>query len=299
MKSSPMPATASPVTVYEGQNAERASLSAWKAMVLELIAYRELIHRLLLRDVVSQFRQSFLSYAWIALPPIATTLVFSLLRQANIVNVPMENQALPYAIFVLVGSTIWGFFTQVSMMATGSISSAGALVSKIYFPREVLVLSATGQAVVNLVVRIAVVALAMALFRFVPHADALWVVPLMLLPALLLGAGIGLFMAPLNTMMHDVGRLMAFAFQFGMFMAPTVYPTPVLAAASSPWQVLLYWLHTVNPLTHFMHAINDALGHGSFVWDSGLSIAWVVSIVVFLAGWRFFHVCEPLLAERL
>jgi lipopolysaccharide transport system permease protein len=264
----------------------------------ELSAYRELIYRLVFRNFTAQFRQSFLGYLWVALPPVATAVVFTMLRQANVVNVPMPEGSMPYALFALVGTTVWGLFTQVTMMATTSIANAGSLVSKIYFPREVLVLSAVGNALVNVVIRLGVVALSFALFWYAPHWQVIFV-PVLLLPVIMLALGLGLMFAPVNSVMHDMGRALEFFFQFGMFLAPTIYPTPDLATATSPWEIALYWLHTANPVSHLLYPIYSLIEYGTMTLSPGFIIASVFSALVLLVGWRFFHICEPLLAERL
>jgi len=285
------------ITIYDAANTERISIHAWKTMFKELWEFRELIHRLVLRNIAGAFRQSFLSYLWIALPPIATTLIFTMLRKANIVNVTMPEEAMPYALFALIGTTIWQYFTQVTMMSTNCITGAGNLVSKIYFPREVLVLSAAGSAIVNLLIRTVIVVLTFALLGYLPHGQAL-LFPVILIPLTAFGLGLGLLFAPFNTMMHDVGRLMAFGFQFGMFLAPTVYPTPNPITAVG-WQKVLYWLHTLNPVSHFIHSIDSMISTGSFEMGVGFIIATGISFLTLLVGWRFFHICEPLLAERM
>ncbi len=286
------------MTVYDAANTERISLQAWPAMVRELYSTWELTCRLVTRNIAGQFRQSFLGYVWIALPPMATAIVFTLLRKADIINVPMPQDAMPYALFTLLGTTLWQFFTQVTLMATTSITSAGALVSKIYFPREVLILSAAGNALLNLVIRLAVLVLAFVVLGYLPHWQAIFV-PIVIIPVFFLGLGMGLLFAPLNTVMHDTSRMLDFAFQFGMFLAPTVYPTPAWSMADSTWQKALYWLHTLNPVSHFITAADDLVQFGTMRMDFGLGCATVLSFLLFFIGWRFFHTCEPLMAERL
>lgn len=286
------------ITTYESSNLDRIRLSAWKLMFGELWDSRELIRRLVVRNVASQFRQSFLGYIWIVLPPIATTFIFTMLQRAKIVNIEMPADGMPYAIFALLGTTFWQFFAQVVSMATNSISSAGALVSKIYFPREVLVLSAVGNSIVNLAIRMVVILLTFVLLAYAPHVNALFCVAL-LIPMLMLGVGIGLYLAPLNTMMNDVTRMIEFAFQFGLFLVPTVYPTPVLSSDSSTWQIGLYWIHQLNPIAHYLNALRDLFQTGTFNVTAGLQISVMLSVLLFFSGWRFFHATEPLLAERV
>ncbi|MCZ7590750.1 MAG: ABC transporter permease [Kiritimatiellae bacterium] len=286
-------------TIYEANERDRLSWAAWGAMFRELRDFRELIQRLIVRNVSGQFRQSFLGYLWIVLPPIGTTIVFSLLQRAQVIAITMPEGAMPYPIFALLGATVWGFFTQVVMMATSSISGAGPLVSKIYFPREILVFSAVGNAIVNLLIRLLVVVLTFAALRYLPHWQSISFL-LLLVPLTLFGIGVGLFLAPINTMMNDVSRMLEFAFQFGMLLAPTVYPTPVLTdTAAGSWQNLLYWAHHINPVSHYLYALHELVEKGTLSWTPGLIVTVSSSVVVFLLGWRFFHATEPLLAERL
>lgn len=273
-------------------------------MFRELYEFRELIFRLVRRNFSAQFRQSFLGYAWIIFPPVATTLIFAILRQAKIVNIPMEGRDIPYVLFALIGVTAWGMFTQFVMSATNSISGAGNLVSKIYFPREVLVMSASGGALINSLIQVAVVIVTFFLVRYVPAWQVVFV-PLLFLPMILLGLGLGLFFSPINTMMNDMGRALQFFFQFGMLLTPTVYPTPnpypLTGAAEMPTlsSQLIYWVHSCNPVSHMLYAIRDLIETGQFHCTLGWIVSCVISVLVFALGWRFFHICEPLLAERL
>jgi ABC-type polysaccharide/polyol phosphate export permease len=231
-------------------------------------------------------------------PPLAMAVIFSTLRQAQIVNVPMGNHTMPYVLFALIGTTLWGIFTQVSTTATGSIINAGSLVSKIYFPREVLVLSAVGTVLITSLVRIGMVIVTFVLFRYVPHWQALFI-PVVLLPLLALALGIGLILAPLNAMLHDVGRLLEFVLQFGLFLTPIVYPTPALGDVTTPWQSALWWLHNLNPVSHYINAVHSLIETGTVVVYPGLVVSSALGFLVLLVGWRFFHICEPLMAERL
>lgn len=295
MKESPPKA---PLAVYDAGMQDRLSITAWRVMVAELIEFKELIWRLLHRNVAGQVRQSFLGYFWIAMPPLATALVFSMLQRSNVLAVHLPEGSMPYTLFALIGATIWGFFSQVTTMATQSVFGAGMLVSKIYFPREVLVVSGVGNAVVNLMVRLGVIGLSFLLSGYAPHWEIVFA-PFLLIPVFAFALGLGLFFAPIHTIMNDTGRILEFLLSFGMYLAPTVYPTPPLETAVSTWGRALFWLHTLNPISHYMYAINHLIESGTFVWTTGLNIATILSFFTLFVGWRFFHVCEPLLAERI
>ncbi len=286
------------ITIYDASGRDRLSLGAWRVMVRELLDYQELIFRLVRRAISGQFRQSLLGYLWIVLPPVATALVFNMLQGARVISVTLPDDGMPYALFALVGATAWGYFQQVVSAATSSISSAGPLVSKIYFPREILVFSSAGSAVLNLAIRVAVIVLTCLLMGYHPPWQA-WSGLLLFVPLTLLAFGLALLLAPINAIVNDVGRALEFVFQFGLFLVPTVYPTPDPAQMTSRWEMLLYWMHVLNPVSHYLYAIQSLMNHGSFPFTAGLQVSMGLSVLVFLIGWRFFHGTEPLLAERM
>lgn len=285
-------------TNYESSNRDRIDITAWKVMFREIHEYRELIGRLVKRNLSAQFRQTFLGYVWIALPPIAVTVVFSLLRQANLINIPETANAMPYVLFALVGTTIWSGFNEFTNAGMNSISSGGSLVSKVYFPREVLALSAVGNAAVNLSIRTGVILLTFILYNYIPDIKCV-IVPLLLLPMFAMALGLGLIFAPINTMMNDMGRMVGFAFQFGTFLTPAIFPTPDPATMITIYEKGLYWMHTLNPVSHFINGARDMVHYGIWPTNSGYCIAAILGFLILAVGWRFFHICEPLLAERL
>ena len=268
-------------------------MAAWKDMASELYATRELVWRLVHREFVSRYKQTYIGVFWAVLPPVATTIVFSFLSMSRVMNV--GPTALPYPLFVLVGSTIWVLFSQGTVGVSGSIAAGGSLVSKVYFPREVLALSAMGSVLIAFLIQSLVVIVTFALYLQVPAWQAV-LVPLALAPLVLLSLGLGLLLAPFNTMVRDVGKLVEFVLRFAMFLAPTVYPTP---ANPDTWtKQVLTVLHQVNPVSHFMTAARDLVTEGHLSEPEFYAAAAVCSVMVFLVGWRFFHICEPMLAER-
>ena len=294
-----------PLTVYEAFSPDRVGLDAWRTMLAELWRYRELIQRLVMRNIAGQFRQSFLRYFWVAIPPVATALIFGMLRRSRILNIDVSMGEIPYPLFVLIGTTYWGFFQQVTIMATTSISNAGSLVSKVYFPREVIVFSSVAGALVNLAIRLVVLILAFFVFSYTPHMQILFA-PLLFVPLCLLGTGIGLLLAPIDTMMRDMSQALNFLFQFGLFLVPAVYRTPSLSEAYQTigsnhinWKMLVFWAHNLSPVSHMIRTAVSLIENGTVGSWMALSIASICSLLVFLIGWRFFHICEPLLAERL
>ena len=120
-------------------------LGAWREMTQELVESRELTWRLFLRDFSARYRQSVLGYIWAIVPALVTTFVFTWLNRSHVLAI--EGTKLPYPVFVLLGMTVWQLFSGGLTNATQSMVGASALITKINFPRETLVIAAFGQAI--------------------------------------------------------------------------------------------------------------------------------------------------------
>lgn len=286
----------------EAGHSTRLSLGAWRHMFREIWDSRELVRRLWYRDFIGQFRQSFLGILWMIVPPFATALIFTTLRHAEIVNIPMDPSAMSYALYALVGSTVWQMFSSVSLQVTESLAGGGALITKVYFPREVLALGAAGKAMVPTLFQLSSLLVVLLASRYIPRWEMI-LIPFALLPLIAFSLGIGLLLAPLNVMMRDTGQALGFILRFAMFLTPTVYPTPSLPeveADGGQWiTAIIFWLHNLNPVSHFMNAIRDLIQFGSLIDPVSYAMASAIALVTLAVGWRFFDVCEPLVAERL
>ena len=288
--------------LIDAENPPWRTLGRWPEMFQELWESREMIHRLWYRDFVGPFRQSFLGLFWLILPPLAVAVIFTFLRSAHIVNVPMEQGALPYILFALVGSMLWQMFSAITLQVTESIVGSASLISKVYFPREVLAVSALGKALVATVMQFAALILTLAACRYWPPWQTVFL-PLAVVPLAALSLGLGLLFAPIHSVVRDTSQILSVLFRLGMFLAPTVYPTPLLSVvhgghASLTAQVI-YWLHNLNPVSHFMTAVRDLLQYGNLTDPLSYWLASAFSLLILAVGWRFFDLCEPLMAERI
>jgi lipopolysaccharide transport system permease protein len=271
----------------EYTSAPPRGLTAWKGMAAELWLSRELIWRLFMRDFTARYRQSLLGYIWAVLPVLLTAVTFTWLNRAQVLAVGAT--ALPYPLFVLLNMTVWQLFAGGLTGATNSLVNAGSLIAKINFPREALVLAAFGQALVDFLLRSAVVAGGFLIYRVTP-AGSVALVPLALLPLCLFTLGLGFLCALLNGVMRDIGQLITFSLTFWMLLTPVVYP-PVIHGPRATLALL-------NPLSPFVVATQDLTVRGHLTQPAAYVAACALSAIVFVAGWRVFHATEPRIAER-
>ncbi len=263
-------------------------LAAWREMVDELVKSRELVYRLFLRDFTARYRQSVLGVVWAVLPVVMTVGVFWYLNRAAIL--PVQKTALPYPLYVLLGTTVWQVFASGLTAATQSLVSAGNLITKINFPRETLVFAAFGQSLVEFGIRVVLICLGFLIWQVTPHWTII-LVPVVLLPLCLLTVGVGFITALANGVMRDVGQIVTALLMFGMFLAPVVYPP----ATAGPGK-LLTWL---NPVSPFLIATQDLATRGVLSHPVELAVSSAVGVLAFLLGWRVFHLTEPRIAERV
>lgn len=277
--------------VYTPDSHIGMGLGVWAQMAKELVDSRELTWRLFLRDFSARYRQSFLGYLWAVVPSIVTAATFTVLKGANVL--PIQGTSLPYPVFVLLGMTVWQLFSVGLTNATQSLVNAGAMITKINFPRETLVLSAVGQSVLQFLIGCVLVAVSFALYHTVPAWTVL-LIPLAMVPLVLFTIGVGYIFALVNGVLRDAGQMVAFVLMFGMFLTPVVYPAP-----AHSHKMIINLLVMLNPISPFVNAAQDLTSRGHLAQPGSYAVGCVVSVVVFLLSWRFFHLTETRIAERV
>lgn len=276
-------------TVYEPDRFARAGFfSSWKEMAISLFQSRELIWRLFLREFSAKYRQSLLGISWALLNPIVTVGIFVFLSRAGILNI--GETSVPYPVFALIGVSIYGIFSTGLSVCSNSIIGAGPMVVKINFPKISLVIASMGQAVIDFLVRLALIIIIFIVYSITPQWT-LFIFPFTVLPLVLLTLGLGLILSLLAGVFRDVIHLVSFFTTLFLFMMPVLYPAPQagIFAALNAW----------NPLSHLIVGCRDILISGSFSDFYSFLWASAFSILLFLVSWRIFYISETRIAERV
>ena len=260
----------------------------WADMFSELWLGRGLMWRLFVRDLSARYRQSVFGYVWAVLPAIVTTLVFSILKKDG--TFPIKDTEVAYPLYVMLGMTVWLFFSTGLTRAANSLTDARAIIIHINFSRETLVIAAFGETVFNYLIRLLPIVILFAWYKVVPQWTVL-LVPLLMIPLSLMTLGIGFMLALANGVFRDIGNSLTLVLTFAMFAAPVVYPPPTEGA-----KVLFNYL---NPASPFIIATRDLVLTGTLSQPLGLLWMSVASVIVFLLGWRVFHLAMVRVAERV
>ncbi len=260
----------------------------WLDMARSLVAGRQLVWRLFVRDFSAKYRQSVLGYVWALLPTILIVGSFVYLRRAQVVPIPETD--VPYGVYVLLGLAVWQLFAGGLLVTAQSLTAAGNFVTKIDFARETLVVAAFGQAVLDFMLRALLAGAALAWFGIAPSWAAV-LVPMALVPLALMTLGFGFLLAPLNGVFRDTANAVVLVTTFGMFLAPVVYPPP------TRWPATL--VNYLNPASPFIIATRDLVFRGTLSHPVTLVLASCMGVIIFLLAWRAFHVAMPRIIERV
>lgn len=277
-----------PVVVYTPGSELRQPAQLLRGMFRDVLASRELAWRLFVRNITAQYRQSALGYLWAFLPPIATTTVFVFLSSQRILNIGATN--IPYPAYVLVGTLLWQTFVEALNAPLHQVNSSKAMLAKINFPREALVLTGLAEVVFNLLIRLLLLAPVYLWLRLYPPATAL-LAPLGILTLLLAGTALGIVITPLGALYQDIGRGLSIATSFWFFLTPVVYPPP------TRWPFSL--LTEFNPISPVLLATRDWLTVGSTPHVQGLLIVFAMALPAFFFGWLVYRLAMTHLIERM
>jgi lipopolysaccharide transport system permease protein len=270
-----------PVTIIEARK-------GWQVVDFgELWRYRELLFFLTWRDVKVRYKQTALGAAWAILQPLATMLVFSLFF-GRVASAP--GSLVPYPLFVLAGLVPWMFFASAITSAGHSIVSNERLVTKIYFPRLIIPMSAVGAALVDLGISLAMLLVMMPFYGIVP-GPGLLLVPLVVLGLVIAALGIGTLLAALTVAYRDFRHVVPFMIQLWMFATPVIY-LQVEGAIGPRWR----WLMPLNPAYGLIDNFRRAMLGGP-INVSSLALSWAVSLAMLVIGGLYFRRVEQSFAD--
>jgi lipopolysaccharide transport system permease protein len=247
----------------------------------ELPRFGGLLYFLVWRDVKVRYKQTALGVVWAVLQPAGLVLAASLAFRS------VGPSGVPYPLFVACGVVPWVFFARAMGDAAASPVENERLLTKVYFPRILLPVSAVCAVLVEAAIALALlVALAGT-----PTWRIVAVVPAMLV-VLATAVGLGSVAAALNVRYRDARYAIPFLIQLTLLLTPVLYPSRVV---SDPWRILI----EANPLAGAIETMRWALlERGEFPAAALLTSAGV-SLAMLIAGVWIFRRGEDAFADEI
>ncbi|MBA5874433.1 MAG: ABC transporter permease [Nitrospira sp. CR1.2] len=234
--------------------------------------YRELVHILVWRDVTVRYKQTVLGVAWAMFQPVATMLIFTAVF-SMMGKIPSDG--FPYPVFLYAGLLPWFYISQALSRGGTSLVGEAPLISKVYFPRLILPLSATIAPLIDLLLAFVAFLGLMAWFDVVPTWRIL-LLPLFAGLGATMAFAAGLWVSALYVRYRDVGHILPMFIQLWMFVSPILYP---VSKVPESWRAV----YALNPVVSVVEGFRWALIPG-FQVDFSMFLPSLIIVAVTLAG---------------
>ena len=238
------------------------------------------------REVLSRYAGSVTGIAWTLFNPLAQLAIYAVVfTHIFRVGVPEGYPGVSYLAFVAVALWPWIMFSEGLQRAMGSIASNGGLIRKVAFPHRLLVYaSVLACCLIHGLGFVAVLGVLSAMGEPL-HLWRLPLVAVLLVPYMLLAAGVGAALAALHILLRDVEHVLQVVLTMVFYASPILYPVSMVPAALRPFV-------EANPLGWFSERMRQILFLGSGLVP-GDALAALACIAIFFAGLWIFQRLSP------
>ncbi len=252
----------------------------------KLYRYRDLLWLWTVREIRVRYKQSLLGFAWAIVQPLSLTIVFTFVFSRII---RMDTGDIPYPVFAYTALLPWTFFSTALSFGVPSLINNMGLVTKIYFPREILPLANIGAALVDFVVASLIFAGILVVYRQPLTIQALWIFPLLGVQLLLM-VGVTLLGSSLLVFYRDVRFVIPLLVQVWMYASPVIYPIDWVPESLRPY-------YDLNPMAGLIDGYRRVLLLGEPPRGQAMLFSVALSAILFLLSYVVFKHLEPLFAD--
>ncbi len=252
----------------------------------EVINYHELLTQIALREIKVRYKQTGLGIVWAILQPVSLMVIFTLFF-GKFAKIPSEG--IPYPIFYYSALLPWQYFSTSLSFAIPSMVTNRQLVTKIYFPREIFPLSSILAALVDFGIASLIFIVMMFIYHihFTPYL--LLIIPVLFIQ-IIFTLGVCFFASAINVYYRDVRHALPLLIQLWMFASPIIYPLSMV-----PEHLRRFYL--LNPMAGIIDSYRRIIVKGLPPDLFAISLAAVISIVIFFLGYRYFKNIEMSFAD--
>jgi ABC-2 type transport system permease protein len=269
--------------------------------IKDLLGTRELLTALLGRELAGQYKGSFLGLGWTLIRPLVMLFIYAIVVGQFLGAARSVEQ---FAIFIFVGLIFWNLISSSISAGSTSMTVNGALLKKVWFPREVLPLTSFVVSAVNFIVQFAVLILAFLLFNSWPQVgNLLYLIPIFLI-VFPVAFGMSLIFSVLNVRFRDTQFIVEVGLVLGFWLSPILYPWTFAHQflAGLPFGAFWQQLYLLNPFGLVVMAAQQALwppmatdaGKAYQFFDSPFATRLWLSV---LASWVFLYIAQRIFAR--
>lgn len=259
----------------------------WASINLrEIWEYRELLLFLIWKDIRIRYKQSLLGAAWAVIQPFFMMIVFSIFFGKFI---RVSSEGIPYPVFAYCALVPWTYFSNSLTKATNSVIDYQGIITKVYFPRILLPLSAVLQNLLDFFIAF-ILLIIMILFFNIPLTPKIFLSFLFLIFLVLITTGVGLLLSAINVEYRDVKHAITFIVQIWLFATPIAYSSSVVPER---WRTL----YGLNPLVGIIEGFRWTLIGKSPPDAKMFSVSFVTIIVLLAVGIFYFGNMEKTFAD--
>ncbi len=257
-----------------------------RTRIREILKFKEMIKSWTKKELKTRYKGSFLGFLWTFVNPLLQLLVYSVIFP-YVMRFSQEN----YAMFLFVALIPWNFFTSTMQGGCGLIVYNSNLVTKVYFPREVLPVSYTLSGLMNMVFSYAIVFPMLVIFKVPFTWNLLWL-PVLMICQTVLCTGIAMLVSSINVYFRDMEHLISVSLMALYFLTPVMYD---ITAMPAHLQKMMF----LNPMTAYVLMYRDVTFNGYGIDLKMLLFAAIYSVAVLAGGYVIFERLQRKFTEVL
>jgi len=252
----------------------------------ELLLFKELLFALILREIKVRYKQTALGALWAIMQPLSLMLIFTIIFGFFL---KVDSQGIPYPIFSYSALLPWTFFSTSISFGSLSIVNNSNLITKIYFPREVLPLASLGAAALDFFIACLIFIALFFIFRVPISVNILYVLPIGFLMFILTAATL-LFLSALVVIWRDLKFVIPLFTQILMFATPVIYPIEKIPQNFK-------FVYKLNPLATLISDFRDVTVFSKSPDLKNLLLIGLIILIFFIVSYTLFKKIERRFAD--
>lgn len=258
------------------------------SILKELYDYRQMIFSLVRKDLRGRYKGSVLGFLWTFINPLFQLLVYTI-AFSFILPSPIEK----YYLHLFVALIPWIFFSSSVQGGANSIIASKDMVSKIYFPREVIPISYVTSCFVNMLLSFIIIFLVVIVSGVGINLPAMLCLPIIMIVEYIMALGMAMLFSAITVYFRDMEHILSIITMAWIYLTPVLYPIDMIE--NETVQKLFY----INPMTSVIVAYRDILYYAKVPDFSTLLIAFGFGVLILFTGFFVFSKLKRHFAEEL